>query len=77
MALDDAGQKLLVPFGQGVPSRGRDTEALLAQYVLRRQKKDVSAADYTIPETVRLTPPPCWKDLSPEAYRKRIADLIE
>jgi hypothetical protein len=47
------------------------------EYVLRRQKKALSETDYTTRETVRLTPLPCWKHLSPEAYRKRIADLIE
>jgi hypothetical protein len=26
---------------------------------------------------VRLTPFPCWKNLSPQSYRQRIADLIE
>ncbi len=47
------------------------------EYVLRRQQKDFSEADYTIRETVRLTPLPCWKHLSPEAYRKRIEYLVE
>ncbi len=47
------------------------------EYVLRRQKKDFSETDYTTRETVRLTPLPCWKHLSPEAYRKKITDLIE
>ena len=47
------------------------------EYVLRRQRKDFSLTDYTTRETVRLTPLPCWKHLSPENYRQRIADLIE
>jgi hypothetical protein len=28
------------------------------------------------PETLTLDPLPCWKDLSPEEYRRRIADLV-
>jgi hypothetical protein len=47
------------------------------EYVLRRQKKDFSEADYKTRETVRLTSLPCWRHLCPERYRKRIADLIE
>lgn len=47
------------------------------EYVLRRQKKAFTEANYTSRETVQLTPLPCWKHLSPEAYRKTIAALVE
>jgi hypothetical protein len=32
---------------------------------------------FTEPETLTLVPLPCWKHLSPEAYRARIASLIQ
>jgi hypothetical protein len=47
------------------------------EYSLRRQKKDLSEKDYTNRETVKLTPLPCWKHLSPERYRKQVGDLVE
>lgn len=47
------------------------------EYALRRQRKNLSKQDYSSPETVRLTPLPCWKHLSAERYRKRIGDLVE
>jgi hypothetical protein len=47
------------------------------EYVLRRQRKAFTEEDYATRETVRLTPLPCWKHLSPEGYRNRIAGLIE
>ena len=45
------------------------------QYLARRKGEKIDRLHYATPETVTFSPLPCWKHLSPEAYRKRVADL--
>jgi REP element-mobilizing transposase RayT len=46
------------------------------EYAARRRRgEDPDPSQYTTRETVTLSPLPCWKHLSPEAYRERVADL--
>jgi hypothetical protein len=47
------------------------------QYALRRTRKTCTEEHYTNPETVHLTPLPCWKHLSPDDYRNQIQSLSE
>ena len=47
------------------------------EYILRRRGKDFTPADYTQQQTITLTPPPCWKGLSPEDCRTRIEELVQ
>jgi hypothetical protein len=47
------------------------------QYALRHTRKTYTEDDYTHPETVHLTPLPCWKHLNREDYRNQIQDLVE
>jgi REP element-mobilizing transposase RayT len=47
------------------------------EYVLRRGGKDAKAEDYSSSESVVLTPIPCWRDLSPEQYRRQIESLVQ
>lgn len=48
-----------------------------AEYEARRQGLEVSAHDFATPETVILTPLPCWQQLTRSEIRTRIADLLE
>lgn len=43
----------------------------------RRKKARVRAQDFHETETLRLSPLPCWKHLSPEEYRSRVRDLVK
>jgi hypothetical protein len=46
------------------------------EYIARRLRgEDPDPLRFTTRETVTLTPLPCWKHLSPEAYRQRVANL--
>jgi REP element-mobilizing transposase RayT len=45
------------------------------EYLARRKGEAVDRLRYATPETVTLSPLPCWKNLSPEAYRQRVANL--
>ncbi|HEX4498478.1 MAG TPA: transposase [Thermoanaerobaculia bacterium] len=45
------------------------------QYLARRKGEKVDRLHYATPEIVTFSPLPCWKHLSPEAYRKCVADL--
>jgi REP element-mobilizing transposase RayT len=45
------------------------------EYLARRKGETVDRLRYTTPETVTFSPLPCWKDLSPEAYRQRVANM--
>jgi hypothetical protein len=47
------------------------------QYALHRTRKTYTEDDYTNPETVQVTPLPCWKHLSPEIYRSQSQGLVE
>jgi len=48
-----------------------------AEYEARRRGLEVSAHDFATPETVVLTPLPCWQHLPSSQIRGRIADLLE
>jgi hypothetical protein len=45
------------------------------QYLARRKGEEIDRLCYAIPETVIFSPLPCWKHLSPGAYRERVEDL--
>jgi REP element-mobilizing transposase RayT len=45
------------------------------EYLARRKGETVDRLRYATPETVTFSPLPCWKDLSPEAYRQRVANM--
>jgi REP element-mobilizing transposase RayT len=46
------------------------------EYAARRLRGEApNPSKYATPETVTLSPLPCWKHLSPEAYRKRVAQM--
>ena len=45
------------------------------EYHARRQGKDADPLKHATSETVTLSPLPCWKHLSPEAYRECVANL--
>ena len=45
------------------------------QYLARRKGEKIDRLYYATPETVTFSPFPCWRHLSPEAYRKCVADL--
>jgi putative transposase len=45
------------------------------QYLARRKGEKIDRLHYATPETVTFSPLPCWKHLSPEAYRKCVANL--
>jgi len=44
------------------------------EYLARRKGETVDRLRYATPETVTFSPLPCWKNLSPEAYRQRVAN---
>jgi REP element-mobilizing transposase RayT len=46
------------------------------EYNARLRGETFERRKYSNVETVILSPLPCWKHLSPEAYRDRIADLV-
>ncbi|HTG32877.1 MAG TPA: hypothetical protein VLB76_08075 [Thermoanaerobaculia bacterium] len=45
------------------------------EYLARRKGETVDRLRYATPETVTFSPLPCWKNLSPEAYRQRVANM--
>jgi hypothetical protein len=45
------------------------------QYLARRKGEDADPLQHATPETVTFSPLPCWKHLSPEAYRERVAKM--
>jgi hypothetical protein len=45
------------------------------EYLARRKGEAVDRLRYATPEIVTFSPLPCWKDLSPEAYRQRVANM--
>ena len=46
------------------------------EYTARRLRgENPDPLQFTTRETVTLSPLPCWKHLSPEAYRERVANL--
>jgi len=48
-----------------------------AAYRDRVAGKNRSAKDYEQPERIHLSPLPCWRDLTPEAHQRQVADLVE
>jgi hypothetical protein len=47
------------------------------EYAARNRGEDFDRLEYATEETFELTPLPCWAHLSPEAYRERVAALVE
>jgi hypothetical protein len=45
------------------------------EYLARRKGEVIDRLRYATPETVTFSPLPCWKHLSPEAYRQRVATM--
>jgi hypothetical protein len=45
------------------------------EYLAHRQGKDADPLKHATSETVTLSPLPCWKHLSPEAYRECVGNL--
>jgi hypothetical protein len=45
------------------------------EYLARRKGEAVDRLRYATSETVTFSPLPCWKHLSPEAYRQRVANM--
>jgi hypothetical protein len=48
-----------------------------AKSAARRRGEDLDPLRFATPETLTLTPLPCWQHLPPEAYRQRVAELVE
>ena len=46
------------------------------EYGARIRREEHDRLKYATRETVTLSPLPCWKHLSPEAYRQRVASLV-
>ena len=44
---------------------------------MRRRGETFDRYQFATPEIVHLTPLPCWADLSPEAYRQRVAGMVK
>jgi REP element-mobilizing transposase RayT len=47
------------------------------EYAARQRSEKVPAEQFATPEILELDPLPCWKELPPEQYRQRIADLVD
>jgi len=60
----------------GEPVEGTWYDRTLARS-LRLQRKTPEPGQVDIRQTVVLSPLPCWKHLTPEAYRARVAELID
>jgi hypothetical protein len=45
------------------------------EYLARRKGEDADPLRHATPETVTFSPLPCWKHLTPEAYRERIGKM--
>jgi len=63
-------------FSEGKPLSGYwfdRTQECLA----RRRGEDLEPLRYATPESVTLSPLPCWQDLSWEVYRLRVAELVQ
>jgi REP element-mobilizing transposase RayT len=60
---------------------GKDLEGLwfdrTQEYAARRRGETYERLQYASAETITLSPLPCWKHLSPEAYQSRIVHLVE
>jgi hypothetical protein len=47
------------------------------EYAARKRREEYDRLRYAEPETVTLAPLPCWRDLSEETRRLRIAEMVE
>jgi putative transposase len=45
------------------------------EYLARRKGNDADPLKHATSETATFSPLPCWKHLSPEAYRQRVANM--
>ncbi len=59
----------------GKPLQGRWFNRTL-EYEANRQGLEFGRHDFATIETVKLTPLPCWKDLSTGEYRRRVGELV-
>jgi hypothetical protein len=59
----------------GTPLEGTWHDRTLARN-LRLRRKTPAPGEVDIRQTVGLSQLPCWKHLTPEAYRARVADLV-
>jgi hypothetical protein len=59
----------------GDPAQGTWFSRTL-EYQARRRGMECGARDFATTETVILSPLPCWAHLPEEAYRQRVADLV-
>jgi hypothetical protein len=48
-----------------------------SEYAARQRGEDPENLRYATAESVTLSPLPCWEGLSPEAYRRRVVNLVE
>lgn len=46
------------------------------EYAARRRGEEFDARTYATPETLSLTPLPCWSHLTPAEYGARIAEMV-
>lgn len=47
------------------------------EYSARRRGRAVTGQPFATEETLTLAPLPCWRHMTPEAYRDRVAELVE
>ncbi len=59
----------------GEPLAGTWHDRTQEYVACRRRGEHPDPLKYTISETVTFSPLPCWKHLSPDAYRQRVATL--
>lgn len=61
-------------------AQGKDIEGVwidrTGAYKARQRSQPPEPEQFRLVERVTLSPIPAWKDLTPEAYRKNVADLI-
>jgi hypothetical protein len=48
-----------------------------SEYEARQRREKPDPLRHATVERVTLSPLPCWEGLSPEAYRRRVSDLVE
>jgi REP element-mobilizing transposase RayT len=48
-----------------------------ARHAARRRDESHDLSRFSEPETLTLSPLPCWQHLSPEAYRQRVAEVVD
>lgn len=47
------------------------------EFAARNRGERFGSREYALPEELKLDPLPCWRHLSPEQYRSRMAGLVE